>query len=114
MKDEKEKLKTDLEDAQLKLTQAEHRVQVLENQKKFLTKKENRQRTHHLCNRGGAVQNISKDADALTKMEFFLLMEQIFLCQQCRIWFQKQKENMTKEERFNGVILFPCRSGETK
>ena len=29
MKDEKEKLKTDLEDAQLKLTQAEHRVQVL-------------------------------------------------------------------------------------
>ena len=114
MKDEKEKLKTDLEDAQLKLTQAEHRVQVLENQKKFLTKKENRQRTHHLCNMGGAVQNISKDADALTKTEFFLLMEQIFLCQQCRIWFQKQKENMTKEERFNGVILFPCRSGETK
>ena len=78
MKDEKEKLKTDLEEAQLKLAQAEHRVQALENQKKFLTKKEDRQRTHHLCNMGGAVQSISKDADALTKIEFFLLMEQIF------------------------------------
>ena len=41
-------------------------------------KKEDRQRTHHLCNMGGAIQSISKDADALTKVEFFLLMEQIF------------------------------------
>lgn len=78
MKDEKEKLKTDLEDAQLKLAQAEHRVQDLENQKKFLMKKADSQRTHHLCNMGGAVQSISKDADALTKIEFFLLMEQVF------------------------------------
>ncbi len=78
MKDEKEKLKTDLEDAQLKLAQAEHRVQALENQKKFLMKKADSQRTHHFCNMGGAVQSISKDAEALTKIEFFLLMEQIF------------------------------------
>ena len=71
MKNEKEKLEKDLENAQMKLSQTE-------NQRKFLMKKEDRQRTHHLCNMGGAIQSISKDADALTKVEFFLLMEQIF------------------------------------
>ncbi|RGK38992.1 DUF3847 domain-containing protein [[Ruminococcus] lactaris] len=78
MKNEKEKLEKDLENAQMKLSQTEHKVQALENQRKFLMKKEDRQRTHHLCNMGGAIQSISKDADALTKVEFFLLMEQIF------------------------------------
>lgn len=78
MKNEKEKLEKDLENAQMKLSQTEHKVQALENQGKFLMKKEDRQRTHHLCNMGGAIQSISKDADALTKVEFFLLMEQIF------------------------------------
>lgn len=50
MKNEKEKLEKDLENAQMKLSQTEHKVQALENQRKFLMKKEDRQRTHHLCN----------------------------------------------------------------
>lgn len=78
MESKKEKLEKNLGHAQLKLSQAEHKVQALENQRNFLMKKEDRQRTHHLCNMGGAIQSISKDADALTKVEFFLLMEQIF------------------------------------
>ena len=50
----------------------------MENRQKYLEKKADRQRTHHLCNMGGAIQSISKEADALTKVEFFSLMEQIF------------------------------------
>ena len=40
--------------------------------------KADRQRTHHLCNMGGAIQSISKEADSLTRVEFYSLMEQVF------------------------------------
>lgn len=46
--------------------------------KKHLEKKADKQRTHHLCNMGGAIQSISKEADALTRVEFYSLMEQVF------------------------------------
>lgn len=78
MTNERELIGKDLEYAQLKLSQAEHQIQILENQKKHFMQKMDRQRTHHLCNMGGAIQSISKDADALTKVEFYFLMEQIF------------------------------------
>ena len=78
MGNKKEKLEKNLENAQLKLSQTEHKVQALENQRNFLMKKEERQRTHHLCNMGGAIQSISKEADSLTKVEFYTLMEQVF------------------------------------
>lgn len=57
MESKKEKLEKNLEHAQLKLSQTEHKVQALENQRNFLMKKEDRQRTHHLCNMGGAIQS---------------------------------------------------------
>lgn len=33
---------------------------------------------YHLCNMGGAIQSISKEADSLTRVEFYSLMEQVF------------------------------------
>lgn len=78
MEKTKQEIKAQLDEAEQKKAQTEHRIQVLENKKKFLMKKEDRQRTHHLCNMGGAIQSISKDADALTKPEFYSLMESIF------------------------------------
>lgn len=51
---------------------------MLQNCRNFVEKKAERQRTHHLCNMGGAIQSISKEADSLTKVEFYRLMEQIF------------------------------------
>ena len=45
---------------------------------RHLEKKADRQRTHHLCNMGGAIQSISKEADSLTRVEFCSLMEQVF------------------------------------
>lgn len=74
----KEKTLEQLAAVQLKVQQYEHKIQLLQNRKKHLEKKADRQRTHHLCNMGGAIQSISKEADSLTKVEFYALMEQIF------------------------------------
>ena len=74
----KEKTLAQLDAARLKVQQYEHKIHLLENRKQHLAKKADRQRTHHLCNMGGAIQSISKEADSLTKVEFYVLMEQVF------------------------------------
>ena len=74
----KEKTLAQLDAARLKVKQYENKIQLLENRKRHLEKKADRQRTHHLCNIGGAIQSISKEADFLTRVEFYSLMEQTF------------------------------------
>ena len=74
----KEKTLEQLEAARLKVQQYEHKIQLLQNRQKHLERKADRQRTHHLCNMGGAIQSISKEADSLTRVEFYSLMEQVF------------------------------------
>ncbi len=74
----KEKTLEQLEAACLKVQQNENKIQLLKNRKNHLEKKTDRQRTHHLCNMGGAIQSISKEADSLTRVEFYSLMEQVF------------------------------------
>ncbi|MGN8968284.1 DUF3847 domain-containing protein [Intestinimonas sp. HCP28S3_D6] len=74
----KEKTLAQLDVARLKVQQYENKIQLLQNRKKHLEKKADRQRTHHLCNMGGAIQSISKEADSLTRVEFYSLMERIF------------------------------------
>lgn len=89
MNGEREKIGKELEHAKQKLEQEEHRIQILQNRKTFLEKKSDKARTHHLCNMGGAIQSISKEADALTKVEFFSLMEQIFSLNEVQELVQK-------------------------
>lgn len=74
----KEKILEQLEAARLKVQQYENKIQFLQNRQKHLEKKADKQRTHHLCNMGGAIQSISKEADTLTRVEFYFLMEQVF------------------------------------
>ena len=78
MESKRESILKQKEDAELKVQQYENKIKLLENRKKHLEKKADRQRTHHLCNMGGTIQSISKEADSLTKVEFYSLMEQIF------------------------------------
>ena len=78
MKNKKEEILKQKEEAVLKVQQYEHKIQLLKNRKNHLGKKADRQRTHHLCNMGGAIQSISKEADSLTRVEFYSLMEQVF------------------------------------
>ena len=74
----KEKTLEQLEAARLKVQQYEHKIQLLQNRQKHLERKADCQRTHHLCNMGGAIQSISKEADSLTRVEFYSLIEQVF------------------------------------
>lgn len=74
----KEKNLEQLKSARLKVQQYEHKIQILKNRKNHLEKKADRQRTHHFCNMGGAIQSISKEADSLTRVEFYSLMEEVF------------------------------------
>ncbi|MCI6348403.1 MAG: DUF3847 domain-containing protein [Negativibacillus massiliensis] len=92
MKGKKQELKAQLDEAKQKRDQAENRVRILENKQRAMMKKEDNQRTHHLCNMGGAIQSISKDADALTKTEFFSLMEKVFALPQVQTLVQEAKE----------------------
>ena len=78
MESKRESILKQKEEAELKVQQYQHKIQLLENRKKHLEKKADRQRTHHLCNIGGAIQSISKEADSLTRVEFYSLMERIF------------------------------------
>ena len=78
MESKRESLLKQKEHAELQVQQYTNRVRLLENRKNHLEKKADRQRTHHLCNMGGAIQSISKEADSLTRVEFYSLMEQIF------------------------------------
>ena len=75
---DKEKILKQLEAARLKVQQYENKIQLLQNRQKHLERKADKQRTHHLCNMGGAIQSISKEADMLTRVEFYSLMEQVF------------------------------------
>lgn len=74
----KETILKQLEDARLRVQQYENKIRLLQNWQKHLERKSDKQRTHHLCNMGGAIQSISKEADSLTRVEFYSLMEKIF------------------------------------
>ncbi len=74
----KETILKQLEDARLRVQQYENKIRLLQNRQKHLERKADKQRTHHLCNMGGAIQSISKEADSLTRVEFYSLMEQVF------------------------------------
>ena len=69
----KETILKQLEDARLRVQQYENKIR-----QKHLERKADKQRTHHLCNMGGAIQSISKEANSLTRVEFYSLMERIF------------------------------------
>lgn len=74
----KETILKQLEDARLRVQQYENKIRLLQNRQKHLEKKSAKHRTHHRCNMGGAIQSISKEADSLTRVEFYSLMEQVF------------------------------------
>lgn len=78
MNNKKEEILKQKEEAELKVQQYQHKIQLLENRKKHLEKKADRQRTHHLCNMGGAIQSISKEADSLSRVEFYLYFVKCF------------------------------------
>ena len=78
MESKRESILKQKEEAEFKVQRYENKIKLLQNRKQHLEKKADRQRTHHLCNMGGAIQSISKEADSLRRVEFYSLTEQVF------------------------------------
>ena len=60
------------------LHRRQHKLNRLENRKKYLEKGERQKRTHRLCNLGGTIESLAPEVKDLTRTEMTELMEQIF------------------------------------
>ena len=71
--------KRQIEDAQLKITQLEHRQQILENRMRYLKQKDRKRRTHRLITRGAVVESIVPQVEPMPETVFYEMMEQILM-----------------------------------
>ena len=73
-----EQLRAEKERAETQLAQEQHKLNRLENRKKYLEKGERQKRTHRLCNLGGTIESLAPEVKDLTRTEMTELMEHIF------------------------------------
>ena len=71
-------LSAEKERVETQLAQEQHKLERLENRKKYLEKGERTKRTHRLCNLGGTVESLAPEIKDLTRTEMTELMEYIF------------------------------------
>jgi len=70
-----DQLQAEKEQAETQLAQEQHKLERLENRKKYLEKGERTKRTHRLCNLGGTVESLAPEVKDLTRTEMTELME---------------------------------------
>ena len=75
-----DQLRAEKERAETQLAQEQHKLERLENRKKYLEKGERTKRTHRLCNLGGTIESLAPEVKDLTRTEMTELMEHIFSC----------------------------------
>ena len=73
----KEQLLTKREQYENQRQQISHQLQRLEQREKYLRQGAAKERTHKLCNIGGAVLHFWPEVQQLTKAEFYELLEQL-------------------------------------
>ena len=73
-----EQLRAEKEQVETQLAQELHKLERLENRKKYLEKGERQKRTHRLCNLGGTIESLAPEVKDLTRTEMTELMEYIF------------------------------------
>ena len=64
-----EHLRAEKERAETQLAQEQHKLERLENRKKYLEKGERTTRTHRLCNLGGTIESLAPEVKDLTRTE---------------------------------------------
>ena len=60
-----DQLQAEKEQAETQLAQEQHKLNRLENRKKYLEKGERQKRTHRLCNLGGTVESLAPEVKVL-------------------------------------------------
>ena len=77
MMNTKEQLLTKREQYEARRQQISHQLQRLEQREKYLRQGAAKERTHKLCNIGGAVLHFWPESQQLTKAEFYELLEHL-------------------------------------
>ena len=88
-----EQLRAEKERAETQLAQEQHKLERLENRKKYLEKGERTKRTHRLCNLGGTIESLAPEVKDLTRTEMTELMEYIFSLSEVQRAVISQKES---------------------
>ena len=84
MSKELEQLRQEYAENEAKLQQYQHRVQRLEQRKKYYEKGERQKRAHRLITRGAAVESIAPLVKVLSETEFYAFMEKAFTLPEVR------------------------------
>ena len=107
-----EQLRADQERTEKELEQETHKLQRLENRKRYYEKGERSKRTHRLCNLGGTIESLAPEVKDLTRTEMTELMEQIFSLSEVQQAVRHMaithisQANREKELKANGTISF--------
>ena len=72
-----EQLRAEKERAETQLAQEQHKLERLENRKKFLEQGERKKRTHRLCNLGGTIESLAPEVKDLTRTEMTELIRPV-------------------------------------
>ncbi len=105
-----EQLRAEKERAETQLAQEKHKLNRLENRKKYLEKGERQKRTHRLCNLGGTIESLAPEVKDLTRTEMTELMEYIFSLSEVQQAVRHMaithisQANREKELKANGTI----------
>ena len=109
-----EQLRAEKERAETRLAQEQHKLNRLENRKKFLEQGERKKRTHRLCNLGGTVESIAPVFKDLSRTEMTGLMEHIFSLSEVQRAVRHMaithtnQANREKELKADGTISSEC------
>ena len=105
-----EQLRADQERTEKELEQETHKLQRLENRKRYYEKGERSKRTHRLCNLGGTIESLAPEVKDLTRTEMTELMEHIFSLSEVQRAVRHMaithtnQANREKELKANGTI----------
>ena len=73
----RDQLRAVKEQAETQLAQEQHKLERLEDRKRYLEKGERTKRTHRICNLGGTIESLAPEVKDLTRTEMTELMEHL-------------------------------------
>ena len=89
MMNAKEQLLAKREQYETQRQQISHQLQRLEQREKYLRQGAAKERTHKLCNIGGAVLHFWPEAQQLAKAEFYELLERLAMLREVNEMFRQ-------------------------
>ena len=100
-----EQLRAEKEQVETHLAQEQHKLERLENRKKFLEQGERKKRTHRLCNLGGTIESLAPEVKDLTRTEMTELMEHIFSLSEVQDVYKRQPSWQLVQAAYGGKGL---------